>query len=209
MPISDKDFKKAKPISYYLPEIFDVSADQVESKIMPWKRAIKQVELGQIDVMGPLVVDPRKEAYVVFTEPLMTRDMFLWFKNSNMATKKKTWNELSDLKPFTIAHVLGYYYGPDFENFLKLSDVKKIEVVDVAHGIKALEAGEADLFIGSKVIIEENVEKIGIQIESFGHMPKPVSKLSFVLGISKKSAWAKKVDELNKRVLKIRKSLEN
>lgn len=208
MFVTSKEYKTSRKFSSYLPEIMAAPESEIESRLIPWKRVMSQAESGAIDIVGPMAVDPSRGKYLIYTEPLMSRDLLFWYKVDKFTFKKKNWNVLSDLKPYTIAYVLGYYYGDWFQEFLRNTDVKKIEVPDFASGVKALETGKTDLFIGSETTFYENLDKAGLKREMFAAFSKPLMKVSFVLGVSKKSSWAAKIDELNKRIIKIRKSIE-
>jgi hypothetical protein len=78
MSIVFPNSKDAKMIDQYLPTLLGLPASDVEFKTMPWKRVVKGIEAGTVDIMGPLAKDPRKEGYIVYTEYLIIRDMMIW-----------------------------------------------------------------------------------------------------------------------------------
>ncbi|NMM39976.1 substrate-binding periplasmic protein [Pseudoalteromonas arctica] len=101
---------------------------QIKIDILPFKRALKMVELGKADAfIGPYKSKVR-EQYMVYSEAAFYQDSLVFYvKNSN---EFQWYNNLETLKELSVGLTRGWNYGDDFEQYksqLKVSEVGTME----------------------------------------------------------------------------------
>ncbi len=87
----------------------------IESDIqmVPWKRALKEVEEGRMDaIFAPIYTEERAKFLYYPTEPLnIEQNVFLSLKGSGVKAFK-----LDELKDKSVGLVRGYKFTPEFDN---------------------------------------------------------------------------------------------
>lgn len=183
-----------------LTRILGVSADKIEVRIVPWKRALKMAETGEADIIGPMQVDPQK-TYLVYTHRVFMAEEALWTLRSNHSLKRTKWKDLQEFKTYNMGIVLGYEYGDPFGTYRSSPTAKKVEVKDVAEGLQRLLKGEIALFICNTEVLKFYAQKENIPMDQLARVGRPVIENWGVFGVSRKSPLADQVPELNRKII--------
>lgn len=92
-------------------EVFKQIKDvEVSYQLMPWKRALIDVEQGKIDGIMALFKTPERLAFLEFTAPVFTGRTMLWY-SAEKFPKGLKWNTLEDLVPYHIIMLRGSAMG--------------------------------------------------------------------------------------------------
>ncbi len=96
----------------------------------PWKRCESSVKKGKIWATFPYGINNERAKVFLFSDVLLvTSTKFFYYKKH---TKNKIeWNSLSDLKPYKIGGVLGYYYEADFKKAEFSVDYAPSEILSI------------------------------------------------------------------------------
>ena len=102
-----------------------------------------------------------------------------------------------DLYNFTIGYSINSAY---FEPFNSDTALKKIGVSTEVQLIKMLSHGHLDVIIGTDCNVKHDIAKLGLKekIESAHYIPG--KKIQLFIGVSKKSAFSKRYNELNRTI---------
>ncbi len=124
--------------------------DTVRFEIYPWPRAQAMIELGQADILiGPYKTLER-EARFSFMDRAFYQDKMIFFVRSGSTF---SWGgSIDKLRPFQIATISGWAYGPSFDRAraeLKVSNAPKLE-----NGVLMLVHGRVDVLAANRRNIE-------------------------------------------------------
>lgn len=197
--IFEKDKIPQGTVTEDLPLILGVKPEDIVYKFIPWKRALYEVEQGSADIIGPMLVDPKK-SYVLYTSPVMAGEISLWTSVKNRKVGDMVWEKPKDLDGFRLGFILGYFYGEDFEKYLKDPRVEKVHVKDVTQALNMLKRGHIDIFVGLDAVFVDYAKEPPFQINEFKRVGKTVFVGEYVYGISKKSPLSKQLKTINARI---------
>lgn len=183
-------------------ELFNRLGVEVEFELVPWKRALKMVEVGRADGTNLLMHTVDRERYLVFTDTVLeVRELFHYRADRINAFE---WETFNDLKRYTIGLVNGYTYGDDF---LTAIDRLKLKVEYAESSVLALRklfAGRVDLFLENepvvKALVADNTAWKGV----FKTASKPVSTFNFHLSFSKRSPAVKLLPDINRVIAEMK-----
>nr|BFD63433.1 hypothetical protein BdHM001_21140 [Bdellovibrio sp. HM001] len=182
-----------------LAKMLAIKESDLDVKIIPWKRALKEAENGAVDIIGPMQVDPKK-TYLTYTKQVIKTEEALWTLASNQYLSQLRWETPQDLRYYSIGYVLGYEYGEPLGSYLKAPKSRKVEVQSVAQGLRKLYTGEIQLFVCNTDVLAFYAHQEGIPLKSFKRVGRPIIEDFGVFGISKKSRLNKDVQKINARV---------
>jgi len=165
---------------------------KVEFEVLPFKRALKEIEMGRLDMMSGLLYRLSREEFLHYIKPE-------YKKRSNKAFyvlkgKGHTIKEYEDLAPMRIGLRMGVKYFPRFDEDKQL---QKYAVRENHLNIDKLQKSRIDTFIISRAVGEYLIKEAGltdrIEMAEFGYSKEnPV-----FIGISQKSPWAKRHEEIS------------
>jgi polar amino acid transport system substrate-binding protein len=187
-----------------LPKILNLSSAEIEYRFSPWKRVLSDAEKGSVDIIGPLLITPDRAKYLVFTEPLMMAQISIWARRDNPKVQKflnKQAKDFNDLKDLTFGQILGYSFGAKFGEFFNKPSVRKVEVVDMAQGVRMLVSKRIDVFLAYDPVIEFYFRELKIKKDEFVIIGEAARNLKYVMGISKKSILVDQLPQINQRIL--------
>lgn len=165
---------------------------KVEFEVLPFKRSLKEIEMGRLDMMSGLLYRPAREEFLYYVKPE-------YKKRSNKAFfvikgKGHTIKKYEDLLSLRIGLRMGVKY------FLRFDEDKQLQKYAVRENdlnIDKLLKGRIDTFIISRAVGEYLIKEGGlagrIEMAEFGYSKEnPV-----FIGISQKSPWAKRHEEIS------------
>lgn len=115
----------------------------------PWKRVLRNLEIGQIDMLIHSFKTDERAQYSIYTDtPHVNESSYIFVhKDSNIQRYKQ---DLSNFNDRPVGHVRGYYHGKAFESNSK---IKKMDVVNENQLVKMIIGKRFDAGIGNKAAI--------------------------------------------------------
>ncbi len=169
----------------------------------PWKRCLKLMEHGKIDMLTGVYKRPEREAYMLFLTPYYIEATNSFYISSKNSIEIKQYNDLKKLK-------IGLERGTRaFEPFDSDSSLDKYEVNKLSQAIKMTRLSRLDTFIGAtiptnylllKTNNQNNFKRASFTIKS--------KKTYAYFTLSKKSKYHKKQHEFNKTLKALKTSGE-
>jgi polar amino acid transport system substrate-binding protein len=161
----------------------------------PWAIVQQKARSGDIDVIVALYKTKEREDYLYFSKPYTIDPIVLFFKKD----KAFTYTKKEDLLGKKGIATLGDSYGQEIDDFIVAKNLDVARVLTPQQAFESLDNGR-DYFIyskyaGERVIAETNLsgfEESGI-----------VSSQPFYIGVSKKSKYADRMDEINANLDKL------
>ena len=103
---------------------------QIKIDILPFKRALKMIELGKADAFIGPYKSAIREQYMVYSEAAFYQDPLVFYvKNSN----EFQWhNNLETLKELSVGLTRGWNYGDDFEQYKSQLEVSEVGTVEAS-----------------------------------------------------------------------------
>lgn len=165
---------------------------RLEFEDVPFKRGLKMVEFGDIDLSVGVLYRPERERYAHFLTPpyaKKTDKAFYVLKG-----KEHSLTCYEDLHKLVVGTQIGTRYFPFFDNDPAIA---KSEVVDLHLNIRMLRAGRIDTFIvtentGDKKLAEKGLTNIIVKAPYTYSEPQSVHMV-----LSKRSPLAARLDEFN------------
>ncbi len=176
--------------------ILNALAQKLDAKItfsiLPFKRCLKEIEMGRNDIMSGLLFRSEREQFLHYIKPAYKKKSnkaFFVLKDNGPTIEK-----YNDLAPLTIGVRMGVKYFPKFDTDPLLA---KDAVRENDLNIGKLLKGRIDTFIISREVGEYLIKQAKasdrIEMADFGYSKEnPV-----YIGISKKSPWAKRHAEIS------------
>jgi len=167
----------------------NLDADYVE---LPWKRHLRYIESGDIDIALGSSPTKEREQYAYFTVPYRVETVKLFIR----AGEKLPLKSISELcnTHYSIATERGYFYGDEFAKSSKLKCFQThiYEVIDIEQSIEMLLKGRINGLLADPHTIAAFSKKYKITGQIEAH-PVKIYQTKIHIMLSKKS--------LNKRVL--------
>ena len=160
---------------------------------LPFKRGLKTLEHGDIDLMVGMLRRPSRETYAHFLTPPyknQTNKAFYVLKG-----KEDTITRYEDLRPLAVGTQLGGQYFPRFDMD---ANIKKSEVKDTEFNVRMLLAGRIDTFITTEAAGDYRLAQLGltdcITKARYLYSEQP----DVYMALSKKSPLSARLTEFNK-----------
>ena len=170
----------------------DIGVPVVVNNVGSWRRAVRLLEVGGIDLLVSLYKTPEREPFMAFAGPFWREDTVLIMRRSD-PVHYENWSDLIPLKGATIG---GDSRGEAFDSFLK----EKLDVVYTPlqeNLVAMLRAKRVDyLVLGRNSMFVEDFESAASDLITH---PRPVDSHDVYMAFSKASAChyvAKKFSEV-------------
>jgi len=162
----------------------------VEHIGQPWKRAQKSVRAGLMDAMitAPTVdrlsysISSANEIYSLQWRAFVS-------KKSPSYEKVMKMNEPLDDRSLYFISLLG---DRTSEYFYEQNRIEYKSVQNISNAIQMLDRGRVDIFIHSRIIMNENLNKLGLK-DSVSMHKKKYKTIPFTFLVSKKLPWSKEL----------------
>jgi len=166
---------------------------------LPWKRHLRYIKSGKIDVAFGASYTKERAKYAYFTEPYRQEVVRLFVRHNNTIKLRK----LSDLKNthYIIGIEIGYYYGEEFQHLMKSAIFKQHikEVLDIEENISLLLAGKIDGLLADPKTITAFIKKYRIQNELIEYS-LPIYQTNIHMMLSKKTLNQITVQQFNRAI---------
>jgi len=179
----------------------------IEFKYIPWSRALKMMENGEIDAMGNLSFSEKRAKFIKYTNPpfYKLKIRFYTLIDSDVEIKKH-----EDLRKYIFLAGHNYVYYPEFDND---KNIKKEFIMDrISNGV-VIDAAEvmANMLIKKRVKILISANSIMDHIITKLSLEKTIKKIDYApssmdfqyIGISRKSPFIKDIHKINEAMRKI------
>lgn len=99
--------------------------------LIPWNRALKEVEEGTKDGIVALLKSAERERYMVYTDPLFESRNLVWYSSTRFP-RGFNWDRIDDLAAYRVGITKGYTYGEDIDQAIEtgLLPVVRVPTVD-------------------------------------------------------------------------------
>lgn len=158
----------------------DIGVPVVVNNVGSWRRAVRLLEVGEIDLLVSLYKTPERESFMAFTSPFWREDTVLIMRRSD-PVHYESWSDLVPLKGATIG---GDSRGEAFDRFLK----EKLDVVYTPlqeNLVAMLRAKRVDyLVLGRNSMFVEDFESADSDLVTH---PTPVDSHDVYMAFSKAS----------------------
>ena len=141
-------------ISKAVTEVFKSENIKVTYGFFPWARSFELAKTNQWDgTIWWAKTKDREEHFIFSKEPLFIGNVVLFYQRPNSLE----WDDLSDLKKYTIGITTGYSYGKDFDAFITANPKNFESTFSDLNNFKKLFSGRIhgfamDLDIGLKIL---------------------------------------------------------
>lgn len=169
-------------------------------RVLPWKRAIKMLERGDIDIILTIFKNAEREKFAIFTEPYWESDSVI-FIQSGQNNKYKDWNDFIGKKGVRFQ---GTSVGLEFDQFAK-KNLNVLDVNSLENMIRMVATGRVDYGFGKRLDIRMKATQSN-QIDQIAFLPTPISRIPIRFAISKKSKLTKHLTSINRKILALKAS---
>ena len=180
-------------------EIF-LQLDNVKARfpLIPWKRALREVEEGYQDGVVILLKTPERERYMAYTEPLLIDDSLVW-SVEDPERGHFEWNEVNDFQGIKVGVIRGYSYGEAIDRQIENGTIMAVFAPTVQHLFAMLANGRIDVALSNKSVGLSQIKKFPDASIRFAQ--RPTDTETFYMGLSKKSRAVELIPDIN-RILK-------
>jgi polar amino acid transport system substrate-binding protein len=166
---------------------------KIDIVIMPWARALKEVQNGKIDALLGARYSEERALFLVYPNtPIMTFKTLLFKRKDDNIDLNDVNNPLLEL---TIATVRSMQLNEPFYNMMTQGKNRVIEVVDFNSAIKMLNMKRIDLVVGNEFIGESLIKQMGFQ-EKIAVMTYLEHETPVYIAFSKEYAAQHNVNEI-------------
>ena len=173
----------------------------VRFPLVPWKRALREVEEGRSDGIGMLLKTPEREAYMLYTVALVTGENLIWSATGETADRFE-WTSIEDLRGLRIGITQGYSYGESLDRSFENGDVVAVSAPTVEHLFELLANGRVDLALANDAVGYSLARKYPQAV--IQPSIRATNSETFYIGISRKSPAVKLVPMINREIDKLR-----
>ncbi|WP_018607029.1 substrate-binding periplasmic protein [Uliginosibacterium gangwonense] len=165
---------------------------QVEVEFQPWGRALGGVMTGEAEALLGAQYTDERAAKMQYSEQVGQSEMvFFKLKETQVA-----YNQLTDLKNYTIGTISGSAYTPEFDS---ASYFKKDPAPDYVTNIRKLLAKRMPLFVEKKSVVLESLKtQFPGDADKIDFLSPPLKVMKFYNCFSKaKTGYEQKVADFN------------
>ncbi len=134
--------------------------------LLPWSRALKYLENGEIDGLFEMLKKPEREKYADYSKVVLMNEYTSLFvlKDSNIAYRK----DLSELGNYVFGLRQDFSYGAKFDYAVKKKIIRKIVTSPFPKKLfRNLSYGQIDILIGDKYGIPYHYKKVRLENNKF------------------------------------------
>lgn len=171
---------------------------------LPWKRHLRNVELGLTDLAASASKTPEREKYAFFSDPYRSEAAVMYIRKEDIGKYQfQSLREIIDTD-FTLAATRGYYYGEEFAQLMKDPEFKKhvVEVNDNQLAQRQLARKRVDGFLEDPIAATFELRDEGLLEKVAIHMP--IYSDDIYVMFSKKSTTPSLVKAFNKSLAELR-----
>lgn len=135
---------------------------EVEFRIDPWKRVLKEVAEGNADAAFNAGLTAERQEWGLYNQSVLIDETYVFFASEPMALSRNL-EEASELR---VGTQLGYYYGKRFDRILQDPPFRALEVAQtIPHSLTLLQADRTNVFIGDLLPTLYYLKELGLEDE--------------------------------------------
>ncbi len=135
---------------------------EVEFRIYPWKRVLKEVADGNADAAFNAGLTEERQAWGMYNESVLIDETYVFFASEPMALSR----DLEEASELRVGTQLGYYYGKRFDRMLQDPPFRALEVAQtIPHSLILLRADRTNVFIGDLLPTLYYLKELGLEDE--------------------------------------------
>ncbi len=184
-------------------QLFDRVDDlQPSFPLVPWKRALQEVENGRKDGIVMLLKNAKREKYMAFSDPVLQATGKIWYSD-NQYPKGLAGENCADLNPLRLAVTRGYSYGEDFDQAISKGLLSVVEAPSVENLFAMLSSNRVGAVLANDVVgyaLAARYPDANIRSANFCGVTEV-----FYLGLSRKSGAAEYIPAINQALSEIKK----
>jgi len=135
---------------------------EVEFRIDPWKRVLKEVSLGNADAAFNAGKTLERQTWGLYHKSVLMDETYVFFAREPKALSR----DLEEASELRVGIQLGYYYGERFDRLLQNPPFRALEVSQtIPRNLQLLRANRTDVFIGDLLPTTYYVKELGLEDE--------------------------------------------
>lgn len=135
---------------------------EVEFRIEPWKRVLKEVAMGNADAAFNAGLTDERQAWGDYNKSVLIDETYVFFASEPMSLSR----DLDEASELRVGTQLGYYYGKRFDKMLKDPPFQALEVAQtIPHSLTLLKADRTNVFIGDLLPTMYYIKELGLEDE--------------------------------------------
>lgn len=135
---------------------------EVEFRIDPWKRVLKEVALGNADAAFNAGVTEERKAWGIYGDSVLIDETYVFFAREPTALSR----DLEEAEQLRVGIQLGYYYGERFDRLLQDPPFQSLEVAQtIPRNLALLKADRTNVFIGDLLPTIYYLKQLGLMEE--------------------------------------------
>ncbi|MTI42627.1 transporter substrate-binding domain-containing protein [Roseibium hamelinense] len=164
---------------------------EIDTQRYPWGRSLKSMENGSIDLMSGLAYREARARYILYTDTPYYSCSTVFYTSAGKASSLTVYEDLAQM---SVGYVLHSAYFPRFDQDEALNKIGMAEEISL---LEMLKNKRLDAIIGTDCQIDYQIrsEELGGVIEKADY--RPGNQVDLYFGISRKSDFADRVDEVN------------
>lgn len=179
--------------------IFATIADaEVRFPLIPWNRALREVEAGSSDGIGALLKTDDREKYMEYTLPLLQGKSLVWAVTGDDG-RPFEWLHVSDLKGYRLGVTQGYSYGEEIDQNIELGELDVVLAPSVEQLFAMLANDRIDIALANDAV-GYSLAKLYPRVQIHA-AEKIISTETFYMGISRKSPAIALIPRINQAIL--------
>ena len=166
--------------------------------LIPWNRALLEVEEGSQDGIGMLLKTPEREQYMVYSEPMLVGLNLVW-SASEQGERTFEWDVIDDFHGLRVGVIDGYSYGEEVDREIEEGRIAVIKLQTVEQMFTMLANDRIDLAMATDavgMVLAKKYPEAGIKPAK-----RPTDSDTYYMAISKKSPAVTLIPEIN-RIIK-------
>ncbi len=166
--------------------------------LIPWQRALQEVEQGYHDGIGILLKTAEREAYMTYSIPFIIGSDLVW-SVSDEESQGFEWNQIEDFFGKRVGIIQGYSYGEKLEQAFASKAITAVVAPTVEHMFAMLANGRIDLVLANDAVGAALTKDF--PDTSIVAAKKPTESNFYYLAISKKSSAISLLPEINQLII--------
>jgi polar amino acid transport system substrate-binding protein len=135
---------------------------EVEFRIEPWKRVLKEVATGNADGAFNAGKNEERETWGLYHNSVLMDETYVFFAREPRALSRN----LKEAPELRVGIQLGYYYGERFDLLLQNPPFRALEVAQtIPRSLELLRADRTDVFIGDLLPTLYYLKELGLEDE--------------------------------------------
>lgn len=196
MIVNEKAMRCSGPLLDIIDEAAETVGFTVKWRIAPFRRSIKELEMGTVDIIPRVILTEKRKAFVAYLGPIgyQKKDIVFLVRSGQVGLI----NTYDDLKKLRVGVKTGTAY---FKQFNEDTAIKKDFQTDDSNMVKMFAANRFDTMIVLDVAaIEKALRDIGFYDFDYANY-RYVQKIGNYYGMSKKSKHIDVYPDLNSGIL--------